>query len=516
MPALAASKDAVLQRVNGTHARGWVVAWTCLGLLGSVAVVLTGGQLAGGTVNWWLDPHLSLSGTGQEALLYAGMIALTVAWLGLGLNARASVISPRGLWVVGAVWAVPLVLSAPVFSRDVYSYFAQGTLLHHGLNPYHDLPTALARIHQNQALNAVDPFWQKTTAPYGPLFLGIVSLIAAAAGSHVVVGAQLVKLLGLVGLILLAVFVPRLARTQGYDPSRATWLAVLNPLVMFALVVPGHNDLLMVGLMVSGVTLATEGRPLVGVAVCALAATIKLPAAVAALFIAVAWARSATGWEDRLRRLAASAVVGLAIFGLISLITGVGVTWVTSTLFSAPARVKLAITPASGLAWTVSQVLGVSFTTLQSVFRALFGALALLLVLELLRRTRRSTLVWCLGLALVILAWGGPAAWPWYFVWGLALLAASGGSRTLLWSGVLIVAGAFVVKPSGILALPLESAPYVMGAYALAAVLGFFTWRTYSASRAADRTAPAGDTSSGEPSPDGPTGRPRESALVKP
>ncbi|MFL5822493.1 MAG: polyprenol phosphomannose-dependent alpha 1,6 mannosyltransferase MptB [Solirubrobacteraceae bacterium] len=512
MPALAASKARVLERLNGTHAGRWIVAWTCLGLLGSAAVVLTGGQLAGGAVRWWVDPTIITSDSDQEIVLYAGMVALTLAWLALGLQARASVMKPRTLWIIGALWALPLVLTAPVFSRDVYSYFAQGTLLNHGLNPYHDLPTALARIHQDRVLSAVDPFWQQTTAPYGPLFLGIVSLFAGVAGSHVVLGAQLVKLLGLVGLALLAVFVPRLARTQGYDPTRATWLAVLNPLVLFALVVPGHNDLLMVGLMVAGVTLATEGRPLVGICVCALAATIKLPAAVAALFIAVAWARSASDWQDRVRRLAQAAVVGLAIFGLVSLITGVGVSWVTSTLFSAPARVKLAITPASGLAWTISHVVGVSFTTLQSVLRGLFGALTLLLVLELLRRTSRTKLVWCLGLALVVLAWGGPAAWPWYFVWGLALLAATAGTRTLVWSVLLIVAGAFVVKPSGILALPLESAPYVMSAYALVAVLGFFTWRSYSAST----ETPPGLTQTRHTPTDGSPSGPRESALVKP
>jgi alpha-1,6-mannosyltransferase len=521
MPAPAASQKAVLERLSGTR---WVVAWACLGLLGSAAIVLTGGRLAGGSIRWWLDPNLSISGSEQETILYAGMVAITVAWVGLGLQARASVMTPRALWVVGALWSIPLVLAAPVFSRDVYSYFAQGTLLHHGLNPYHDLPIALARIHQTKVLHAVDPFWQRTTAPYGPLFLGIVSLIARVAGTHVVLGAQLVKILGLVGLVLLAVFVPRLARTQGKDPVRAIWLAVLNPLVLFALVIPGHNDLLMVGLMVTGVALAAEGRPLVGVAICALAATIKLPAAVAALFIAVAWARSSTVTADRVRRLALSVLVGVVVFGLVSLITGVGVSWVTSTLFSAPARVKLAITPASGLAYLFFQDPHSSgFHTLQSILRVGFGVLALLVVLELLRRTRpletprqttRPSFVWGLGLSLVALAWGGPAAWPWYFVWGIALLAAVGDLRTWIWCGVLIVAGAFVVKPSGILAIPLQSAPWVMGVYALAIVAGWYSWKRYSSRPPGPPGAPAPESHAGLGEGSAPP--PRESALVQP
>ena len=33
---------------------------------------------------------------------------------------------------IGALWCVPLALGAPLFSRDIYSYIAQGTLLHLG------------------------------------------------------------------------------------------------------------------------------------------------------------------------------------------------------------------------------------------------------------------------------------------------------------------------------------------------------------------------------------------------
>ena len=140
------------------------------------------------------------------------MSALTVAWLGLGRWARSGILTPRALWLVGALWAVPLFLAAPVFSRDVYSYLAQGTILHLGHNPYDDPPVILAQLGQPQVLDAIDPFWQHTTAPYGPLFLELVSGIVGVAGAHVVLGAQLIKLLGLVGLVLLAVCVPRLAR----------------------------------------------------------------------------------------------------------------------------------------------------------------------------------------------------------------------------------------------------------------------------------------------------------------
>jgi hypothetical protein len=491
MPASALFQTPASARSVKSSARWYVLGLAALGLLGSVGILILGPGLAGGSVRWWIDPSLSISGTEQEALLYVAMGALTVAWLVLGRYAQSRVMSVQALWIIGLVWSVPLLLVAPVFSRDVYSYLGQGTILHLGHNPYNQPPTILAGLGQIKVLSAIDPFWWHTTAPYGPLFLGVVAAIVAGTGAHVVLGAQMIKLLGLVGLALLAVFVPRLARTQGADPVRATWLATLNPLVLFALVVPGHNDLLMVGLLVMGVALAAERHPLWGIAVCAAAAGIKLPALAGAAFIAVTWARSSSDVGIAIRRLAGAAILVLAILVVVGLATGVGASWLTSTLFSAPGRVKLAITPSSGLACTLSALgngcvkTSTTFLNLQTVFRVLIGVVTLLVVLEMLRRARTNTLARWLGLALLVLAWGGPAAWPWYFVWGIALLAAAPGRLTYIWCIVLIVAGAFVVKPGGNLALPLQSGPYVIASYALAALAGWYSWRRWG--RSADQ-----------------------------
>src|SRR5207248_8528282 len=118
-----------------------------------------------------------------------------------------------------------------------------------------------------------------------------------------------------------------LARSQGADPSRAVWLALLSPLVMLELISAGHNDLLMAGLMVAGVTFAVERRPLLGIGLCVVAATIKVPAAIAALFIAVAWLRTIDGWEARARALAQMLGVTVGVLALVSLLTGLGLGW---------------------------------------------------------------------------------------------------------------------------------------------------------------------------------------------
>jgi len=93
--------------------------------------------------------------------------------------------------------------------------------------------------------------------------------VVGVTGSHLVAGVLLARVLELAGLVLLAASLPRLARALGTDPSRALWLVALSPLVTLELVAAGHNDALMVGVLAVGVAYALDGRPLLGIAICA-------------------------------------------------------------------------------------------------------------------------------------------------------------------------------------------------------------------------------------------------------
>src|SRR6516162_3775087 len=97
-----------------------VWAWAGLGLAGAVLIALAGPGMAGGPVKWWF------AGGGGVAVFYAGIVALSVAWLGLGRLAPA----PRALWIIAVLWCLPLVLGPPLFSQDAYSCLAQGALVH--------------------------------------------------------------------------------------------------------------------------------------------------------------------------------------------------------------------------------------------------------------------------------------------------------------------------------------------------------------------------------------------------
>ncbi|MCU1490051.1 MAG: hypothetical protein JWM85_1456, partial [Acidimicrobiaceae bacterium] len=275
---------------------GW--AFPLLGFLGSTAIAISGPRLVdGGAVTWWYSVSLSGGGGANKVLLYLGLGALVLAWLGVGrrLAAPGTPIRLGGLWILGAVWAAPLLVGPALFSQDMYSYLAQGAILHLGLDPYRQAPGVLANHGYRHLLDAVSPFWRTTTAPYGPAFLGLIGVFVGAAGSNLVAGILLARLAEVLGVVLVALFAPRLARLLGANPLRAVWLAALSPLALVELLAAGHNDALMAGLMLAGVTLALQRHPLWGIGLCSLAATVKLPALAAALFIAVAFARSLGG-----------------------------------------------------------------------------------------------------------------------------------------------------------------------------------------------------------------------------
>ncbi|MFZ0091794.1 MAG: polyprenol phosphomannose-dependent alpha 1,6 mannosyltransferase MptB [Solirubrobacteraceae bacterium] len=445
--------------------------WLCaaLGFAGSMLVAYAAPRaVPDPVVHWWYVPAAPAGRPVSLVLVYVGMAALTGAWLALG----RSLPSRRGLIVICAAWAIPLTIVPPLFSRDVYSYLAQGTILHLGHNPYRTAPSALAGLGREHVLAAVSPFWRGTTAPYGPLFLELISVVVGVVGSNLVAGVLLTRGLELLGLVLLAVSLPRLTRALGSDGRRGLWLGMLSPLVMLQLIAPGHNDLLMAGLLAAGVAVALDGQPLIGIAICALAATIKLPALAGAVFIAVAWGRAERGTADRVRFVVTAALVVTAILGAVTLIAGVGVSWISTSLLSTPAKVRLAVTPATGVGYTVASLLhdagiATSARGWESAFAAVGIALTALIGLVLAARVTIARVVALLGAFLLLAAAAGPATWPWYFIWGLALIAALASAQRSTALAVAIAVSAFVVKPNGILALPLRFAPGIVILYAV-------------------------------------------------
>ena len=116
-----------------------------------------------------------------------------------------------------------------------------------------------------------------------------------------------------------------------------------------------------------------------------------------------------------------------------------------------------------------------------------------------------------LGILLLVAAAGGPAAWPWYFTWGLVLLAGSPGLQDSRPLALGVVVAVFVIKPNGILALPVQSSPGVVyacwGAW-LAVAIG--AWR-----HASGRPRPPAPTRRHQAARPAATSPPREPDLTR-
>ncbi len=102
---------------------------------------------------------------------------------------------------------------------------------------------------------------------------------------------------------------------------------------------------------------------------------------------------------------------------------------------------------------------------LESVLSVVAFGFSVVVGLVLLWRVRRETLVRNLGIALALAAVAGPAAWPWYLSWGLALLAATPELQASRAIAPALALSVLAVKADGILAFPLHTAPVFVALY---------------------------------------------------
>src|ERR1044071_557018 len=188
-----------------------------------------------------------------------GAVMMALAWLMLGRFALGSRRMSRGqVDRTLLLWALPLLLAPPMYSRDVYSYLAQSEISRIGLDPYKVGPATGLGLDHVFTLS-VPNLWRETPAPYGPLFLWIGEGISALTGDNIVEAVLCHRLVVLLGVGLIVWATPRLARRCGVAEVSALWLGAANPLLIMHLVAGIHNEALMLGLMLAGTEFALRG-----------------------------------------------------------------------------------------------------------------------------------------------------------------------------------------------------------------------------------------------------------------
>ena len=414
---------------------------TCLMALGALGVGWLPASSA--LLDWAVVGTLRTTTAGEvlsRVAVLSGVALVLQAWLVLGHDVLDGVErDSRRLAGILAIWIVPLLLMPPLFSRDAYSYFAQGQLVQSGLNPYENGVSALP----GWFLTGADPLWAESPAPYGPAFLLLQGGVAAIAGSHAYAGAVLFRLLALVGVVLMVAYLPRLAHAHGIDPAKALWLGVLNPLVLMHFVAGAHNDALMVGLMIAGLALAVERHPIAGIVLIGLSGAVKPIALVALPFAGLLWAGTHSGWPQRIWAWVRCSVIVMVLFVVLSRLAGVGLGWIAS--LGNPGAVRTWLSPPTALGMLVGgalELLGIVDSTDGAVtlFRAIAILIGAAIGLWLVLRPEGRPAVRGAGLGLLTIVLLGPVVQPWYVLWTLPLLAATGLAGWQLRTAVLATA----------------------------------------------------------------------------
>ncbi|MER5474007.1 polyprenol phosphomannose-dependent alpha 1,6 mannosyltransferase MptB [Streptomyces sp. NPDC002685] len=414
-----------------------------LGLAGTAFLAL-GGETAGALpARDLLAPESGRAVLGLVGV-YFGVVLLIAAWALLGTVVRGpEPPTPRSLLLVLATWAAPLLLAPPLFSRDVYSYLAQGAMVDAHIDVYAYGPAQLG----GPLADEVAPVWQQTTTPYGPVFLAVARGLSALTRGEIPTGLLGMRMVALLGVALMAAALPRLARHSGADPAAALWLGALNPLVLLHLVAGAHNDAIMLGLLGVGLVAARGRWPVLGVVLITLAALVKAPAVLGLVAVVALRGRGRRGIA---RATVTTAVVAVATTVAATAVAGTGYGWI--------AALK---TPVSPHNWSPTSVLGrATGALLQKLGSGLAplampawhaaGLVATVGLLLFIWLRLRPHPVYALGLSLAAVAVLGPAIRPWYALWGLFLIAAAAptGSvrgRVAAASAVLALA----VLPSG-------------------------------------------------------------------
>jgi hypothetical protein len=445
-----APRLAISERVEAEN--GGPDDWTFLrrpALLGFIAIlsVCLGASLPGSPFKlemagtWFFgvppinDPTRTILLLPGMVAVYGGMLLFVRVWFGLVQTLRHRPDAPiRSLAWMLAAWVAPLLLVAPLFSRDVFSYAAQGEMMSHHINPYAYGP---GTIGSGQFVNPVDKLWLNTPAPYGPMFLMVDGWFASASGHNAMVTVLFLRLLSVVGVGLIAYCIPKLAKAYGRDPGSAFVLAVLNPLTLLALIGGVHNDAIMVGLLVAGITAAKLKHPVWGVILCTMAAAIKVPAAMGIIYVAWDWAGPGVAWRERVRPLVKVVLIALAVMTAFSLVSGLGWGWIAN--LGTPGTVRSWMAPATAVGLVLSgglHVIGVKVGLggVLTVTRALGLLAAAGIAVYCLKHSQRLGTLSALGISLLMFVLLGPVVQPWYLTWGIILMApvVIGRMRTLV------------------------------------------------------------------------------------
>lgn len=337
---------------------------------------------------------------GWETVLVVAGIGSFAAYVATLLLLRSGGLLAPIVALAVVLQLLPL-LGPTLLSRDTYTYWAYGRVgaVHDG-NPYENAP---GEWPEDAATISMASSWRDQPSLYGPVFTAISEAVAAVAGDSERAAALLFRGLAALSIIAIVLLAAVLARNR----ALAAACVGLNPLVALHFGGGGHNDALMMALVLAALVLRQRRHSAFAGLAWALASLVKwVPLA----FLALVALGDRRRHERRLLTWTAISLIGLASASTVAY----GTAWLgAAERLSEQARRTSSI----GLAGWLGD-LGLSHRPTVVVIGLLTLAAAVWLAVQARRGRVR------LGLAGVLLAVLQGWLNPWYALWGLSLSAA--------------------------------------------------------------------------------------------
>ena len=202
----------------------------------------------------------------------------------------AAVVGPA-LAFYATLFAMPGLYTTDIFSYVMYSHIA-GPM---AANPYTSIPSWFADV---RIFHWIHPLWQNAPSIYGPAWIDLtLPLARAVAKSSEVDKVLAYKAVVNVGhLCAVGILAYLVHQVRPGHALEAVVMYAWNPLIVFEFGGNGHNDAVMVAVMLLGLALYATSARWLGVVTVAVSMLLKMTSLFLLPFYAMAWAREQSTW----------------------------------------------------------------------------------------------------------------------------------------------------------------------------------------------------------------------------
>ncbi|HEY2398061.1 MAG TPA: glycosyltransferase 87 family protein [Solirubrobacteraceae bacterium] len=379
-----------------------------------------------------------LSGIGERLgyrVFLIAILSFAAAYGAMLLLARRPTISKRWAIVLIAVLHA-IVFAGPILiSTDVFSYIAYARMgVEHGINPYLHGPVSISH---DPIFQYVGHDWRHVATAYGPLYTLLSYPFAPLGVEGALWGMKILAQLASLATLALTW---RCARARKLDPVWAILAVGANPLYVIYGVGGAHNDLLMLALMMTAVSLTLARRDAAAGAVVVAGALVKATIAALLPFMILSRRRLAP-ILGALAALGAGALIAWIAFG----VHGIDVV--------AALNRDAAFVSTDSFATEIAHLFGKPGVF--PVDHALLKAALVLIVLHLMWRTWRGY-DWIAASGWTLLAISVTSTWllAWYILWPLPLAVVTRDRRLV--AATLAVQLLFILHQTSPLFAPVQ------------------------------------------------------------